>query len=41
MNYPVWETTYWGGGTWIAFVAVLHVYIAHLAVGGGLFIWLS
>jgi mono/diheme cytochrome c family protein len=40
MNYPVWETTYFGGGAWIALVAVLHVYISHLAVGGGLFIWL-
>jgi mono/diheme cytochrome c family protein len=40
MNYPIWETTYFGGGAWIALVAVLHVYISHLAVGGGLFIWL-
>jgi cytochrome bd-type quinol oxidase subunit 1 len=39
MNYPIWETTFFGGGTWIALIAVLHVYIAHLAVGGGLFIW--
>jgi hypothetical protein len=39
MNYPIWETTFWGGGTWIALIAVLHVYISHLAVGGGLLIW--
>ena len=41
MNYPIWETTFVGGGTWIALIAVLHVYVAHLAVGGGLFIWLT
>ncbi|MBN2423515.1 MAG: c-type cytochrome [Calditrichaceae bacterium] len=41
MNYPVWELTSIGGGSLIALIAVLHVYIAHLAVGGGLFIWLT
>lgn len=41
MNYPVWELTWLGGGTLIALIAVLHVYIAHLAVGGGMFIWLT
>jgi len=41
MNYPVWEVLSLGGGTLIAFISVLHVYIAHLAVGGGLFIWLT
>lgn len=41
MNYPVWEVLNLGGGTLIAFISVLHVYIAHLAVGGGLFIWLT
>lgn len=40
MNYPIWETTFWGGGTWIALISVLHVYISHLAVGGGFFLWL-
>ncbi len=41
MNYPIWETTRFGGGSWIALIAILHVYISHLAVGGGLFIWLT
>jgi cytochrome bd-type quinol oxidase subunit 1 len=41
MNYPVWELTTLGGGSLIALIAILHVYIAHLAVGGGLFIWLT
>ena len=41
MNYPIWETTLIGGPTLIAIIAVLHVYISHLAVGGGLFLWLT
>ena len=41
MNYPIWELTALGGGTLIAVISILHVYIAHLAVGGGLFIWLT
>ncbi len=38
MNYPIWELTILGGGFWIALVAVVHVYVAHFAVGGGLFL---
>jgi mono/diheme cytochrome c family protein len=41
MNYPVWESTFVGGASWIALITILHVYIAHLAVGGGFFIWLT
>jgi cytochrome bd-type quinol oxidase subunit 1 len=41
MNYPVWELTTWGGGWLIAFIAVVHVYVAHFAVGGGLFLVLT
>lgn len=41
MNYPIWEITTIGGGSLIALIAILHVYISHLAVGGGLFIWLT
>lgn len=41
MNYPVWELTTIGGGTLIAVISILHVYIAHFAVGGGIFIWLT
>ncbi|HOT96274.1 MAG TPA: c-type cytochrome [bacterium] len=40
MNYPIWELTWFGGSSLIALIAVLHAYISHLAVGGGLFIWL-
>ncbi len=41
MNYPIWELTTIGGPTLIAIIAVIHVYLAHLAVGGGMFIWLT
>ena len=38
MNYPVWELYTAGGGFLIAFIAVIHVYVAHFAVGGGLYL---
>jgi mono/diheme cytochrome c family protein len=41
MNYPVWDLTTIGGGSFIALIAILHVFIAHLAVGGGLFLWIT
>ncbi len=41
MNYPVWELYYAGGGFLIALIAVVHVYVAHFAVGGGFFLVLT
>jgi len=38
MNYPVWELYSTGGGLLIALIAILHVYISHFAVGGGLYL---
>ncbi len=38
MNYPVWLLDGFGGGTLIALIAVVHVYVSHFAVGGGLFL---
>ena len=38
MEYPVLHWNVWGGGLLIALVATIHVFIAHFAVGGGLFI---
>lgn len=38
MNYPIWEITSAGGGLLVALIAVIHVYVAHFAVGGGLFL---
>ncbi len=40
MNYPVWELGM-GGGVLIAWVAILHVFISHFAVGGGLWLVLT
>ena len=37
MNYPIWEIEL-GGGLLVALVAITHVYVAHFAVGGGLFL---
>jgi cytochrome bd-type quinol oxidase subunit 1 len=41
MNYPVWYLPHTGGGLLIAIIAILHVVISHLAVGGGLFLVLT
>lgn len=41
MEYPIWQLTTLGGGFWIAFIATIHVYVAHFAVGGGLFLVLT
>lgn len=41
MNYPVWQLGFAGGGLLIAWVATLHVFVAHFAVGGGLFLVLT
>jgi mono/diheme cytochrome c family protein len=39
MNYPVWELQ--SSGLIIAIVSVLHVFVSHFAVGGGLFLVLT
>jgi hypothetical protein len=41
MNYPVWELYTTGGGFLIASIAVIHVYVSHFAIGGGLFLILA
>lgn len=41
MDYPIWNIPYFGGGALVALIAVVHVYVAHLAVGGGLFLVLT
>ena len=38
MNFPVWEVPVLGGGMLIGVIAVVHVFISHFAVGGGLFL---
>ncbi len=37
MDYPIWDPAM-GGGVLMAWVAVLHVIVAHFAIGGGLVI---
>lgn len=41
MNYPFWEVPLLGGGMTIGIVAIVHVFVAHFAVGGGLFLPLT
>ena len=38
MNYPVWYLPDVGGGLLIAVIAILHVFVSHFAVGGGLYL---
>lgn len=38
MNYPVWDLAATGGGFLIACIAIVHVFVAHFAVGGGFFL---
>lgn len=38
MNYPVWFLPETGGGILIALIAILHVFVSHFAVGGGLYL---
>lgn len=37
MNYPVWNVAF-GAGLLMALVSILHVFVSHFAVGGGLFL---
>ncbi len=37
MNYPVWDVAF-GAGLLMAVVSILHVFVSHFAVGGGLFL---
>lgn len=38
MNYPVWYLPETGGGFLVALIAILHVFVSHFAVGGGLYL---
>ena len=41
MNYPVWHLPDIGGSTLIALIAIVHVFVSHFAVGGGLYLVLA
>jgi len=38
VNYPTWFRPGMGGGMMIAIIAIIHVFISHFAVGGGLYL---
>ncbi len=38
MNYPVWNLPILGGSLVVAIIAIIHVLISHLAIGGGAFL---
>ena len=40
MNYPVWELGL-APGLLMAFIAVIHVFVSHFAIGGGFFLTLT
>lgn len=40
MNYPVWDVAF-GSGLLIALVSIVHVFVSHFAIGGGLFLVVS
>jgi len=41
MYYPIWDPPLVGASMVIAVVAVIHIFISHFAIGGGLFLVLS
>src|SRR5258708_9475246 len=41
MNFPVWDLPLLGGGVLIGLIAILHVFVSHFAVGGGLYLVLT
>jgi mono/diheme cytochrome c family protein len=40
MDYPVWDLAF-GGGLLVAVISIVHVFVSHFAVGGGLFLVLT
>ncbi|MDO9082825.1 MAG: cytochrome ubiquinol oxidase subunit I [Humidesulfovibrio sp.] len=41
MEYPIWQLSTLAGGFWIALIGTFHVFLAHFAVGGGLYLVLT
>jgi cytochrome bd ubiquinol oxidase subunit I len=41
MNYPVWDVPGTGAGLVVAIIAILHVLVSHIAVGGGAFLFIA
>jgi len=41
MNYPVWDVPGIGAGLVVAIIAIFHVLVSHVAVGGGAFLFIA
>ncbi len=41
MNYPIWDVPMLGGGMLIGIIAIVHVFVSHFAIGGGLYLVLT
>lgn len=41
MNYPVWDVPFLGSGLVVAIIAIIHILISHLAIGGGAFLFVA
>jgi cytochrome bd ubiquinol oxidase subunit I len=41
MNYPVWDVPFLGAGLVVAIIAIVHILISHIAVGGGAFLFVA
>jgi quinol-cytochrome oxidoreductase complex cytochrome b subunit len=41
MNYPVWDVPGIGAGLGVAIIAIFHVLVSHVAVGGGAFLFIA
>ena len=41
MNYPVWDVPLLGSGLIVAIIAIIHILISHLAIGGGAFLFVA
>ena len=41
MNYPVWDVPVLGSGLIVAIIAIVHMLISHLAIGGGAFLFVA
>lgn len=41
MNYPIWVVPYLGGTWVVGIISIVHVYLSHFAVGGGIFLALA
>ncbi len=41
MEYPVWDVPFLGSGLVVAIIAIIHILISHLAIGGGAFLFVA